>query len=73
MAGIRAEPVARNYGNASEFFRELVRASMEREIEADLALLQATGKARNRADRGGDRGSARLTAAGSKGAACASS
>jgi putative addiction module CopG family antidote len=44
MAEFVRRRVARNYGNASEFFRELVRASMEREIEADLALLDATRK-----------------------------
>lgn len=36
--------VERDYGNASEFFRELVRALMQREIETDLALLSATGQ-----------------------------
>lgn len=34
--------VARDFGNASEFFRELLRERMKREIEADLALLQST-------------------------------
>lgn len=34
--------VARDFGNASEFFRDLLRERMKREIEADLALLQAT-------------------------------
>lgn len=34
--------VARDFGNASEFFRDLLRARMRQEIEADLALLQTT-------------------------------
>lgn len=34
--------VARDFGNASEFFRDLLRERMKREIEADLALLHAT-------------------------------
>jgi len=34
--------VARDFGNASEFFRDLLRQRMKREIEADLALLRAT-------------------------------
>lgn len=34
--------VARDFGNASEFFRDLLRERMRREIEADVALLQAT-------------------------------
>ena len=34
--------VARDFGNASEFFRDLLRERMKREIEADLALLQST-------------------------------
>jgi len=32
-----------NYGNASEFFRELVREKIQREVDADLALLESTG------------------------------
>lgn len=32
----------RDFGNASEFFRDLLRERMKREIEADLALLQST-------------------------------
>lgn len=34
--------VEREFGNVSEFFRELLRERMKREIEADLALLQST-------------------------------
>lgn len=34
--------VARDFGNASEFFRDLLRERMKREIEADLALLEST-------------------------------
>ena len=34
--------VARDFGNASEFFRDLLRERMKQEIEADLALLQST-------------------------------
>jgi len=34
--------VARDFGNASEFFRDLLRERMKREIEADLALLHST-------------------------------
>lgn len=32
--------VERDYGNASEYFRDLVREKMEREIEADVELLE---------------------------------
>jgi Arc/MetJ-type ribon-helix-helix transcriptional regulator len=45
MADFVRGVVARDYGNASEFFRELVREKMRREIEADLALLTSTGTA----------------------------
>ncbi|MBL9173025.1 MAG: hypothetical protein JNL10_05780 [Verrucomicrobiales bacterium] len=34
--------VDRDFGNASEFFRDLLRERMHREIKADLALLNAT-------------------------------
>lgn len=34
--------VARDFGNASEFFRDLLRERMKREIAADLALLEST-------------------------------
>ncbi len=36
--------VERDFGNASEFFRELIRERMRREIEADLAVLNATNQ-----------------------------
>ena len=36
--------VERNYGNASEYFRELVRERMQREIEADLKFLESTSE-----------------------------
>jgi len=34
--------VDRDFGNASEFFRELIRERMKREIEADLKILEST-------------------------------
>ena len=34
--------MTRDFGNAREFFRVLLRERMKREIEADLALLQST-------------------------------
>jgi Arc/MetJ-type ribon-helix-helix transcriptional regulator len=34
--------VDRDFGNASEFFRDLLRERMRREIKADLAVLGAT-------------------------------
>ena len=42
MAEYVRRRIERDYGNASEFFRELVRGLMQREIEADLALLKET-------------------------------
>ena len=36
--------VERDFGNASEFFRDLIRERMRREIEADLAFLETTTK-----------------------------
>ena len=36
--------VERDFGNASEFFRDLLRERMRREIEADLALLKGTSR-----------------------------
>jgi Arc/MetJ-type ribon-helix-helix transcriptional regulator len=36
--------VARDFGNVSEYFRELIRERMKREIEADLAFLEKTSK-----------------------------
>ena len=39
MAEYVRRSVGENYGNASEFFRELVRARMDREVEADVEFL----------------------------------
>lgn len=36
--------VERNYGNVSEYFRDLVRERMQREIEADLKFLESTSE-----------------------------
>ena len=36
--------MVREFGNASEFFRNLIRDRMQREIEADLALLHSTAQ-----------------------------
>lgn len=36
--------IERDFGNASEFFRELIRERMRREITADLAFLKSTTK-----------------------------
>jgi putative addiction module CopG family antidote len=44
MAEFVRSRVERDYGNASEYFRDLIRSSMQREIAEDLALLAATGK-----------------------------
>ncbi len=44
MAAFVRQTAQREYGNASEFFRELVRERMRRDVEADLALLRATAK-----------------------------
>ena len=44
MAEFVRRRVSRDYGNASEFFRELVRSVIQREIEADLAFLESTSK-----------------------------
>ena len=43
MAEYIRRQVDEKYGNVSEFFRDLVRQRVEREIEADLALLASTG------------------------------
>ena len=45
MAEFVRQNVARDYGNASEYFRDLVRQRMKREIEADLKLLRDSGPA----------------------------
>ncbi|HEY1718767.1 MAG TPA: type II toxin-antitoxin system ParD family antitoxin [Verrucomicrobiae bacterium] len=44
MAEFVRHNVERDYGNSSEYFRDLVREKMEREIEADLKFLESTGK-----------------------------
>ena len=36
--------VEQDFGNASEFFRELIRGRMRREVESDLAFLKSTTK-----------------------------
>lgn len=36
--------VERDFGNSSEFFRDLIRERMRREIEADIRLLASSGK-----------------------------
>ena len=36
--------VERNYGNVSEYFRDLVREKMRKDIEADVAFLKSTMK-----------------------------
>ena len=44
MAEFVRRRVEREYGNVSEFFRELVRERIRREIEVDLAFLATTGQ-----------------------------
>jgi Arc/MetJ-type ribon-helix-helix transcriptional regulator len=44
MSEFVRQNVERDYGNASEYFRDLVREKMQREIEADLKFLESTGK-----------------------------
>jgi Arc/MetJ-type ribon-helix-helix transcriptional regulator len=46
MAEFVRQAVERDYGNVSEYFRELVRQRMKKKIEADLRLLRATGPAK---------------------------
>jgi Arc/MetJ-type ribon-helix-helix transcriptional regulator len=46
MAEFVRQKVGRDYGNASEYFRELVRQRMKKEIEADRRFLRETGPAR---------------------------
>ena len=46
LAEFVRQKVGRDYGNVSEYFRDLVRQRMKREIEADLRLLRETGPAR---------------------------
>lgn len=44
MADFVRGVVERDYGNASEYFRELVREKMRREIEADVKFLEDSMK-----------------------------
>ncbi len=44
MADFVRRRVERDYGNVSEFFRDLVRERIQREIDADLAILDSTSK-----------------------------
>jgi Arc/MetJ-type ribon-helix-helix transcriptional regulator len=47
MSEFVRQTVERDYGNASEYFRELVRQRMKKEIEADLRFLRETGPAKH--------------------------
>jgi Arc/MetJ-type ribon-helix-helix transcriptional regulator len=40
MSEFVRQTVERNYGNASEYFRDLVREKMRKEIEADVKFLE---------------------------------
>ena len=42
MADFVRRVVERDYGNASEYFRELIRERIQREIETDVAFLETT-------------------------------
>jgi Arc/MetJ-type ribon-helix-helix transcriptional regulator len=44
MSEFVRQNVERNYGNASEYFRELVREKMRKEIEADVKFLEESIK-----------------------------
>ncbi len=44
MAEFVRRQMDRDYGNASEYFRALVRERMEQEIEADLKLLETASR-----------------------------
>jgi Arc/MetJ-type ribon-helix-helix transcriptional regulator len=46
MAEFVRHKVGRDYGNVSEYFRELIRQRMKKEIEADLRLLRESGPAK---------------------------
>ena len=46
MSEFVRQKVGRDYGNVSEYFRELVRQRMKKEIEADLRLLRENGPAK---------------------------
>ena len=44
MAEFVRRQVEQNYGNVSEFFRDLVREKIQREVDADLSILESTSK-----------------------------
>jgi len=44
MAEFVRQNVERDYGNSSEYFRDLVREKMRKEIEADVKFLEASIK-----------------------------
>ena len=44
MAEFVRRQVEQNYGNVSEFFRELLRDKIQREIDTDLAFLESTSR-----------------------------
>ncbi len=44
MAEFVRRQVEQNYGNVSEYFRDLVREKIQREVDADLTILESTGK-----------------------------
>jgi len=44
MSEFVRQNVERDYGNASEYFRDLVREKMAEDIEADLKFLKSTEK-----------------------------
>ncbi len=45
MAEFVRRQVNQNYGNVSEFFREMIREKIKREVAGDLAFLESTGAA----------------------------
>ncbi len=47
MAGYVRRRSERDYGNTSEFFRDLLRRDMGRQIDEDLAFLKGTGRAQS--------------------------
>ena len=44
MAEFVRQNVEREYGNASEYFRDLVREKMRKQIEADVKFLEASSE-----------------------------
>jgi Arc/MetJ-type ribon-helix-helix transcriptional regulator len=44
MAEFVRRQVDQDYGNVSEYFRDLVRERIKREVDADLAFLESTGQ-----------------------------